>query len=62
MYFNLRDCPYLRAESEPALIAMLADFNRLPQTAPAVLTFYGATESGRSAQNVAQWISDRIPE
>ena len=60
MYFDLKTCPYLRAESEEALMAMLSDFAHLPLRGADVLRFYGATETGRSAQDVAKWIADRI--
>lgn len=61
MYFDLRACPYLRAESAEALYAMLADFPNLPADGAAVRAFYGTTETGASAQAVAEWISHRIP-
>lgn len=60
MYFDLRACPYLRAESAEALYDFLSDYPNLPIRNPEVLRFYGATESGASAQAVAQWISDHI--
>lgn len=60
MYFDLKTCPYLRAESEEALMAMLSNFAHLPLRGQDVLRFYGATETGRSAQDVAKWIADRI--
>lgn len=60
MYFDLRTCPYLRAESAEALYDFLSDYPNLPIRNPEVLRFYGATESGTSAQAVAQWISNHI--
>ena len=60
MYFNIRQSPYLRAETEEALLAMLKEIDRLPIVGPDVLSFYGATESGESAQAVAKWISDQV--
>ena len=41
-------------------MALLSDFPRLPLRGEDVLRFYGATETGRSAQDVAKWIADRI--
>ena len=60
MYFNIRTSPYLRAEDEEALLSMLKDIENLPIVGPDVLSFYGATESGESAQAVAEWISQRV--
>lgn len=60
MYFDIRSCPYARAESEAELNALLDDLDSLRPRGAAVLDFYGATETGASAQAVAQWISDRI--
>ena len=60
MYFDLCACPHLRAESEHDLLIMLYNFNHLPRRGRDVLNFYGANETGCSAEAVAQWISDRI--
>ena len=60
MYFDMRSCPYIRAESESALYALLADFRSIPADGAAVRAFYGTTEGGRSAKAVAEWISARI--
>ena len=60
MYFDLRKCGHLRAESEEELLSMLDKLDSLPKQGAAVLSFYGATETGRSAQAVAKWISTRI--
>jgi len=62
MYFDIRACGHLRAESESELMEMLASFDRLPKRGAEVLAFYGATESGRSAWEVARWISGKIPQ
>ena len=60
MYFDIRKSPYVRAESEEALTDMLQNFSGLPDRSREILEFYGANETGHSAQAVAQWISDRI--
>ena len=61
MYFDLRTCPYARAESEAELLALLDDIDALVPRSAAVREFYGVTETGRSAQAVAEWISARLP-
>lgn len=60
MYFDLRSCPYVRAESEAALYGMLEHFAEIPSDGAAVRAFYGTTETGTSARAVAEWISERI--
>lgn len=62
MYFDLKSCPYPRAESQEALFDLLDRPDDLIPACKAVREFYGVTESGQSAQKVAQWISDRIPK
>lgn len=62
MYFDLRTCPHLRAESEDEFFSMLENFNDLPKRKNDVLAFYGAHETGKSAEAVAAWISKRIPK
>lgn len=57
MYFDLRACPYPRAESEAELMAMLGDIDRLVPKCVEVRAFYGVTETGHSARDVAEWIS-----
>ncbi len=60
MYFDLRSCPHLRAESEAELMRMLGDFDNLPRVGKKVLEFYGANETGHAAEKAAKWISDRL--
>lgn len=60
MYFDLRTCPYTRAESEDELYALLEQFCELPSDGLPALAFYGATETGRSAEAVARWIANRL--
>ena len=60
MYFDLRTCPYTRAESEAALLHWLEHFSEIPADGRAVREFYGTTETGCSAQAVAEWISKKI--
>lgn len=60
MYFDIRKSPYLRAEDEKTLLAMLSDVDGLPLVGPDVLSFYGATESGESAKKIAEWISGKL--
>ena len=62
MYFDMKTCPYVRAESEDALYNLLDHPESLIPSCRQVLDFYGATETGRSTELVAQWISDKIPE
>ena len=57
MYFSLRDCPYARAETEAQLFKLLGDIDALVPGCAAVRAFYGVTETGRSAEAVAEWIS-----
>lgn len=59
MYFDMRTCPYARAESESDLFALLSDPNALASSCAAVRAFYGVTETGRSAEAVAKWIAER---
>lgn len=60
MYFDIRSCPYVRAESEKALLDLLGDFDSIPADGGAVRAFYGVSETGRSAEAVAKWILDRM--
>lgn len=60
MYFDIRTCPYARAESEAELDALLDQVDALHERCEAVRQFYGVTESGESARAVAEWISARI--
>lgn len=60
MYFDLRSCPYPRAESEAALLALLDDIQALVPHCAEVRAFYGVTEGGRSAEAVARWISGQL--
>jgi len=60
MYFDIRKSPYLRAESEETLMSMLQKPDALPDRSREILEFYGANETGQSAQAAARWISDRI--
>ena len=60
MYFDLRDCPYARAESEEQLYALLGDIDALIPNCAKVRAFYGVTETGRSAGAVARWIAERL--
>ena len=60
MYFDIRKSPYLRAECESELLSMLSRVDVLPAAGESVLSFYGATESGDSAAQVARWIADRV--
>ena len=62
MYFDMKTCPYVRAESESALYSLLDRPEALIPSCQQVLDFYGATETGRSTELVAQWTSDRIPQ
>lgn len=56
MYFDLRSCPYARAETEEQLHALLGDLDALVPRCAEVRAFYGVTETGRSARAVAEWI------
>ena len=58
MYFDLRACPYPRAETEAALLEMLGHIDDLVPGCAAVRAFYGVTETGHSARDVAEWIAD----
>ncbi len=60
MYFDIRRSPYLRAESQDALMEMLSRYPDLPDRSDAILTFYGAKETGASAKAAAGWISEAI--
>ena len=61
-YYDPRTSPYARAESEEELLKLLSRFDRIPAGSEPMKQFYGVTESGRSAQNVAEWISKNIPK
>lgn len=60
MYFDIRQSPFLRAESQDALFELLRNFDRLPDRSQEILAFYGAREGGDSAAAVARWISERL--
>lgn len=60
MYFDIRSCPYVRAESEAALMRLLGDFESIPADGSAVRAFYGVSETGKSAEAVAEWIVERM--
>ncbi len=60
MYFDIRSCPYVRAESEAALMRLLGDFESIPADGSAVRAFYGVSETGKSAGAVAEWIIERM--
>ena len=60
MHFDIRSCPYVRAESEDALMQLLGDFPSIPADGSAVRAFYGVTETGKSAEAVAEWIEKRM--
>ena len=60
MYFDLRSCPFVRAETQERLYALLGDIGALIPSCAEVRRFYGVTETGRSTQAVARWISDRL--
>ena len=60
LYFDIRTCPFLRAESENELLRLLTDFDRLPDRTKEILGFFEASESGHAAQAAAEWISARI--
>lgn len=60
MYFDIRSCPYVRAESEAALMRLLGDFESIPADGSAVRAFYGVSETGKSAGAVAEWIVERM--
>ena len=57
MYFDLRSCPYARAETEERLYELLGDIDALIPSCAAVRQFYGVTETGQSARAVAEWIA-----
>ena len=60
MYFDLRSCPYVRAETEDELIRLLDDIDALVPSCKAVRDFYHTTETGRSAEAIARWIAERL--
>ena len=59
-YFDMRSCPYARAESEEALFELLDDLEALIPRCAEVRRFFGIHETGASAQAVAEWISQRL--
>ena len=61
MYFDLRACPYARAESPEALDALLDSVDGLASRCAAVRKFYGVTESGESAAAAAREIAKDLP-
>lgn len=61
-YYDPRTSPYARAESETELLSLLSQFDRIPSSGEPMKQFYGVTESGHSARNVAEWISKNIPK
>ena len=62
MYFDLRTCPYPRAESQEQLLALLDDIDALRPACAKVREFYGVTETGHSARAVAEWISAALDD
>ena len=57
MYFDLRSCPYPRAETQARLMELLDDIDALIPACAEVRRFYGVTETGHSARDVAEWIA-----
>ena len=57
MYFDLRSCPYPRAETQARLMALLDDIDALIPACAEVRRFYGVTETGHAARDVAEWIA-----
>lgn len=57
MYFDLRSCPYPRAETQARLMELLEDIDALIPACAEVRQFYGVTETGHSARDVAEWIA-----
>ena len=62
MYFDLRSCPYVRAESEEELYRLLGDIDALIPSCAEVRRFYGVTETGHSTQAVAAWILEKLEQ
>lgn len=60
LYFDIRTCPFPRAESEEELMTLLANSANLPDRSKEILDFFGASETGQAAQAAAEWISERI--
>ena len=60
MYFDLRACPYPRAETEAELLRMLGDIDSLIPKCAEVRAFYGVTETGHAARDVAEWIAGNL--
>ena len=60
LYFDPRQSPYPRAESEAALLALLGDIDALIPRCAEVRAFYHTTETGYSAEAVARWIADQL--
>ncbi len=57
MYFDLRSCPYPRAETQARLMELLDDIDALIPACAEVRKFYGVTETGHAARDVAEWIA-----
>ncbi len=57
MYFDLRSCPYPRAETQARLMELLDDIDALIPACAEVRRFYGVTETGHAARDVAEWIA-----
>ena len=60
LYFDPRQSPFIRAETEDALIDLLSDIDALIPACEAVRRFYGTKETGHAAEAVARWISERM--
>ena len=60
MYFDVRTCPYARAESPEELDALLGRVDSLAARCAAVREFYGVTESGNSARAAAEALSKSL--
>lgn len=60
LYFDIRKSPFLRAETEEALLDLLARYESLPDRSAEILAFFRTAETGRAAQAAAEWISERI--
>ena len=60
LYFDMETSPLMRATDEEELLALLSRPIDGAANCLACLEFFGATETGRAAHSVAEWISSRL--
>ncbi|NLF26891.1 MAG: hypothetical protein GX592_03260 [Clostridiales bacterium] len=62
LYFDVDDSPYWVARTEAELHALFEHLDRAGENCAEILEFYGASETGRAAGAVAEYVAARLSE